>query len=82
MNFSTGRKKRPRQPFWLPRAFVLHVFVACDDAAFEVYFDAVISDDDLFDQLFHNHAVIRTFLISRFFARDPTPVSGNIPPRI
>ena len=27
MNFSTGRKKRPRQPFWLPRAFVIHVFL-------------------------------------------------------
>ena len=58
MNFPTERKKRPRQPFWLPRAFVLHVFVAGDDAAFEVDFDAIISDDDLFHQLLHDHAVI------------------------
>lgn len=53
------RKMRPRQPFWLPRAFVLHVFVACDDTAFEVHFDAVIVYDDLFYQLLHNHTVIR-----------------------
>lgn len=51
------QKKRPRQPFWLPRAFVLHVFVAGNDAAFKVYFDAVFSDDDLFHQLLHDHAV-------------------------
>lgn len=37
---------------------MLHVFVACDDAAFEVYFDAVIVYDDLFYQLLHDHAVI------------------------
>ena len=52
------RKECPRQPFWLPRAFVLQVFVGCDDAAFEVYFDAVIVYDDLFHQLLHDHAVI------------------------
>ena len=39
--FATA-KKRPRQPFWLPRAIAYHIFVACDDAAFEVYLDAVI----------------------------------------
>ena len=27
MNFSSEHKKRPRQPFWLPRAFVIHVFL-------------------------------------------------------
>ena len=37
---------------------MLQVFVAGDDAAFEVYFDAIISDDDLFHQLLHDHAVI------------------------
>ena len=58
MNFPTERKKRPRQPFWLPRASLLQVFVAGDDAAFEVDFDAIISDDDLFHQLLHDHAVI------------------------
>lgn len=58
MNFSPERKKRPRQPFWLPRASLLQVFVAGDDAAFEVDFDAIISDDDLFHQLLHDHAVI------------------------
>ena len=48
MNFSSEHKKRPRQPFWLLRVFVLHVFVACNDAAFEVYLDSVIPDDNLF----------------------------------
>ena len=52
------RKKRPRQPFWLPRASLLQVFVTCDDAAFEVYFDAVIVYDDLLHQLLHDHTVI------------------------
>ena len=37
---------------------MLHIFVACDNAAFEVYLDAVISDDNLFHQLLHDHAVI------------------------
>lgn len=37
---------------------MLQVFVAGDDAAFEVDFDAIISDDDLFHQLLHDHAVI------------------------
>ena len=54
----TTAKKHPRQPFWLPRASLLQVFVAGDDAAFEVDFDAIISDDDLFHQLLHDHAVI------------------------
>ena len=58
MSFISDSKNRPRQPFWLPRAFVLHVFVAGDDTAFEVYFDAVIVYDDLFHQLLHDHAVI------------------------
>lgn len=66
MSLICNSKKHPRQAFRLPRAFVLHIFVAGDDAAFEVYFDVVISGDDLFHQLLH--------LISRFFARDPTPV--------
>ena len=61
MNFSNERKKTPSAAgllLRLPRAFVLHVFVAGDDAAFEVDFDAIISDDDLFHQLLHDHAVI------------------------
>ena len=58
MNFSTERKKVPPTTFWLPRASLLQVFVAGDDAAFEVDFDAIISDDDLFHQLLHDHAVI------------------------
>ena len=37
---------------------MLQVFVAGDDAAFEVYLDAVIPNDDLFHQLFHDYAVI------------------------
>ena len=58
MSFISDSKNRPRQPFWLPRASVLQVFMAGDDAAFEVYLDAVISDDDLLYQLLHDHAVI------------------------
>ena len=38
---------------------MLHVFVACDDATFEVYFDTVIVYDDLFHQLLEYGAVIR-----------------------
>ena len=37
---------------------MLQVFVTCDDAAFEVYFDAVIVYDDLLHQLLHDHTVI------------------------
>lgn len=33
--------------------------MAGDYTAFEVYLDAVISDDDLLYQLLHDHAVIR-----------------------
>lgn len=56
--FQTNAKKRPRQPKRLPGASLLQVFVAGDDAAFEVNFGAIISDDDLFRQLLHDHAVI------------------------
>ena len=56
--FKRTQKSALDNRFWLPKAFVLHVFVAGDNAAFEVDFDAIISDDDLFHQLLHDHAVI------------------------
>lgn len=56
--FKRTQKSALDNRFWLTKAFVLHVFVAGDDAAFEVDFDAIISDDDLFHQLLHDHAVI------------------------
>ena len=56
--FKRTQKSAPDNRFWLPRASLLQVFVAGDDAAFEVDFDAIISDDDLFHQLLHDHAVI------------------------
>ena len=56
--FRRTQKSAPDNRFWLPRASLLQVFVAGENAAFEVDFDAIISDDDLFHQLLHDHAVI------------------------
>ena len=58
MSFISDSKNRPRQPFWLPRVSVLQEFMAGDDAAVEVYLDAVIVYDNLLYQLLHDHAVI------------------------
>ena len=37
---------------------VLNIFMAGDDAAFKVNLNTIISDNDLFHQLLHDHAVI------------------------
>ena len=70
--FRRTQKSAPDNRFWLPRASLLQVFVAGENAAFEVDFDAIISDDDLFHQLLHDHAVICVYDCAALFSGSMT----------